>query len=317
MTTFSQSAEIVKSSDGRYGLRAPKGGCTVGGKVYRGGSFCPPYKVDNPHELPVVEVKGSSYLVEPMTPSDGQVSAVRLIKRTTKEGHEVVRLADGSVACTCPAFHYSNGSMCKHAVHAVANGLVPVAPIEPAPLPVVVVVPEPMTPERRAESRARVLMSLEADVWARTSVSLATYRQWLGTDLELSPVRASMRAWGQMDPDDRERFGRWLEGIGYRPGFAEYGELCLEERFDAFFGECLEGSPVSFPEPGPAPSWDPERFEPTDDEEAEWSENDPAYDAWLDERYAERMAEIMAEPGDGWHESERVAAVGCLQARLV
>jgi hypothetical protein len=36
---------------------------------------------------------------------------------------------------------------------------------------------------------------------------------------------------------------------------------------------------------------------------------------WLDRRAAERMAEAFGEPGDGWHDSERVRAVGVIEAR--
>src|SRR4051812_23218654 len=123
MTTFSQTAEIVKASDGRYGLRAPKGGCTVNGKAYRGGSFCPPYKVDNPHELPTVEIKGADYLVRTIDAGECGVSAVRLTKLSSHESYDVIRRHDGLVACDCPSYVFryeGTDQTCKHGVACMA-----------------------------------------------------------------------------------------------------------------------------------------------------------------------------------------------------
>lgn len=44
-------------------------------------------------------------------------------------------------------------------------------------------------------------------------------------------------------------------------------------------------------------------------------DEDREYQLWLDRLAEERMAEVFAEPGEGWHESERVEAQGCVEAR--
>lgn len=41
------------------------------------------------------------------------------------------------------------------------------------------------------------------------------------------------------------------------------------------------------------------------------------YEAWLEELYREREAELMLEDGRGWHEAERVSAIGSVEARKV
>ena len=62
-------------------------------------------------------------------------------------------------------------------------------------------------------------------------------------------------------------------------------------------------------EGGPSPSWDAERFEPSDAEELEASEHGPEYDAHVDARLASRGP-------DDWHEAEVIEAAGVLVARL-
>jgi hypothetical protein len=132
---------IVKASDGRYGLRAPRGGCTVDGRRYKGGQFCRPYNVDNPHELPTVEIRGGLYLVEPLDPGEFGVSAVRITKLAGRRSYDVIRRLDGLVECDCGDYEYrrrGTAEPCKHGAACTELGLLPVAPavvVEGGPAP--------------------------------------------------------------------------------------------------------------------------------------------------------------------------------------
>ena len=84
----------------------------------------------------MVEIRGASYLVEPIAAGECGVSAVRLVKRSSREAYDVIRQHDGSVACDCPSYTFrykGTGLTCKHGVAAMAHGLLPVARISPAP----------------------------------------------------------------------------------------------------------------------------------------------------------------------------------------
>jgi hypothetical protein len=44
-------------------------------------------------------------------------------------------------------------------------------------------------------------------------------------------------------------------------------------------------------------------------------EEERAEDARVDRQYAERMEDAFGEPGSGWPDSERIQAIGCIEAR--
>jgi len=237
MTSYTATAPIVKANDGRYGLRAPKGGCTVDGKVYRGGSFCPPYRIDNPHALPAVEIKGASYLVRPIPAGECGVSAVRLTKLASHESYDVIRHHDGLVACDCPSYiftHEGKSTTCKHGMACMVHGLLPVAPILPAVV----------------NDESPVLLSDDESVYPVTEED---HREWVGRQrgrrARFAPSAADQAEWATM---------------AYRL------EQEAEER---------------------------------------------ANDARIDREYQERMEDAFGEHGHDWADSERIEAVGCIEAR--
>jgi hypothetical protein len=57
-----RASPTILDNPSRHGLRAPKGGCTVGGKLFKGGQFCLPFDPENPHGL---EVETTAPALEP------------------------------------------------------------------------------------------------------------------------------------------------------------------------------------------------------------------------------------------------------------
>jgi hypothetical protein len=121
MSTSTATAPSVKPTSTRG--RSPRGGCTIGGRYYRPGCY-----------LPNVEIKAASYIVQPIDAGECGTSAVRLVKRTSGESYDLIRTHAHGLGCSCPDFvfrHEGKGSVCKHLAHAVALGLLPVAPVAP------------------------------------------------------------------------------------------------------------------------------------------------------------------------------------------
>jgi hypothetical protein len=150
MSILTATLPTVKTTSTRHGLRAPRGGCTVNGQVFKGGCFCRPYDEANPHELPTVEAKpeparttinGFVYTVEParIHPEVGSV-AFRMHKIDTNNTYHVHRDIHGEVVCSCPDFEFKRagtGSSCKHGRRLVELGMLrATAPrtTEPAPI---------------------------------------------------------------------------------------------------------------------------------------------------------------------------------------
>jgi len=91
----------------RYGIRAPRGGCTVAGKFYRGGQFCLPYDPANPHgvrmaapapsprpALDITTTDGTITVADPMT-GDVDLYWVRTETRGTFAGRRLVAVLVG------------------------------------------------------------------------------------------------------------------------------------------------------------------------------------------------------------------------------
>ena len=74
----------------RYGVRAPKGGCTVAGKVYRGGQFSLAYDASNPHGTGK-DASRPATLAYDITRQDGTVR----VSNPATGGVEVFRIAEG------------------------------------------------------------------------------------------------------------------------------------------------------------------------------------------------------------------------------
>jgi len=137
----------IATNPDRHGLRAPRGGCTVAGKLYRGGQFCRPFDPANPHgveatpsvTLPAsVSIHGFVYEVKPVpvAPEIGSV-AFDLHKLDTGNNYVVMRSAHGLVLCDCGDYlfrHAGTGAMCKHGSRLVELGMVPA----PTPIPTTV-----------------------------------------------------------------------------------------------------------------------------------------------------------------------------------
>jgi hypothetical protein len=142
----------------RHGLRAPRGGCTVAGKVFKGGQFCLPYDPINPHGVEVeaargldltafasktmtvgptpakFSIYGFNYTASEIDPGECGTVAYRLHKIETNNSYDVILNHFGELTCDCPDYvarHEGNGTSCKHGRKLVELGLVPA----PTPIP--------------------------------------------------------------------------------------------------------------------------------------------------------------------------------------
>jgi hypothetical protein len=144
MSTISIPAGIVKPN--RHGIRAPKGGCTVGGKLFKGGQFCLPFDPAHPHGQPapvvvapapvVIPINGFTYEVREIPAGECGTVAYRMTKRETNNAYDVIRNHFGEVTCDCPDYEFKRagtGRMCKHGAKLVELGMIP-APGHPRPV---------------------------------------------------------------------------------------------------------------------------------------------------------------------------------------
>ncbi len=170
----------VKFSIGRerHGLRAPKGGCTVGGKVYKGGQFCLPYDVANPHGEPDLAptrtaIHGFVYTVKPIPAGECGSVAFAMHRIDTNHTYHIVRDGFGEVTCSCPDFELrraGTGQPCKHGRKLIELGLIEAATPLPRRTPPVAptAIPAPRrrrfepTPEEMAEA-AQIFADVEAE----------------------------------------------------------------------------------------------------------------------------------------------------------
>ena len=161
-------------------LRAPKGGCTVAGKIYKGGQFCLPYDPANPHGEPAVEVApapvkvaihGFTYTVKKIPAGECGSVAFEMHRIDTNHTYHVIRDGFGEVTCSCPNFEMrraGTGVPCKHGRKLIDLGLI-VASVprrETTPAPVAIPAPrrrrfEP-APEEMAEA-AQLFGDVEAE----------------------------------------------------------------------------------------------------------------------------------------------------------
>jgi hypothetical protein len=117
----------------RYGLRAPKGGCTVGGKVYKGGQFCLPFDPANPHNVVVeaqpikVAITGFVYEVAPIPAGECGSVAFSMHKTATNNTYHILLDNHGELTCDCPDFEFrraGTGQPCKHGRSLIELGMV-------------------------------------------------------------------------------------------------------------------------------------------------------------------------------------------------
>ena len=147
MTTINFSVGIVKATPARYGIRAPKGGCTVNGRTFKGGQFCLPFDPANPHGKPAapvivpapakVAITGFTYTVREIPAGECGTVAYRMHRIDTNHTYDVIRNHFGEVTCDCPDYECrraGTGQMCKHGAKLVELGMIP-APARPEPEP--------------------------------------------------------------------------------------------------------------------------------------------------------------------------------------
>jgi hypothetical protein len=307
MTTFTATAPIVKANDGRYGLRAPKGGATVGGKVYRGGSFCLPYQIDNHHELPAVEIKGpsgsASYLVQAIEAGECGVAAVRLVKLSSGEAYDVLRTHDGLVECSCPDYEFKRRGTdqpCKHGRAAIVNGLL----IPPAPVAEI----EPTIETDAADTWDAWT---DSDVWelgpAAPDFDPDGDRWTTETPcVEPAALAGDNESRGPLEgprPTARHGYAPSVEDDAYASGFALQADRGIAAEAPTAWGVMRSSAFRLGQVDGLLARLRRER-------EAERAE-----DARVDREYAERMEDAFGGPGSGWHEAERIEAIGSIEAR--
>jgi hypothetical protein len=145
MTTIDFSIGIVKPITTRYGIRAPKGGCTVTGRTFKGGQFCYPFDASNPHSQPIaapapvvvpaasptpfkVAINGFTYTVREIDPGECGTVAFRMHRIDTNNTYDVIRNHFGEVTCDCPDYEMrraGTGQICKHGSRLVELGMIP------------------------------------------------------------------------------------------------------------------------------------------------------------------------------------------------
>ena len=101
---------MMVANRGRHGVRAPKGGCTVAGKVFRGGQFClAGFDPANPHGLkvaimptvhaaPAFDITRNDIEVSITNPATGNTRVFRVesIESGPMAGKRVVAILDGA-----------------------------------------------------------------------------------------------------------------------------------------------------------------------------------------------------------------------------
>jgi hypothetical protein len=130
------------STTARHGCRAPKGGATVNGRLFKGGQFCLPYDPANPHGVeatpgPVAapaaapvktSINGFTYKVTEIDPGECGTVAFSMHRTDTNHRYDIIRNFFGEVTCDCPDFEFrraGTGKTCKHGQKLVELGMVP------------------------------------------------------------------------------------------------------------------------------------------------------------------------------------------------
>ena len=170
MSSIHQAPISVKSSTvthARHAIRAPRGGCTVEGRVYRGGQFCRPFDPANPHGRPAeptrpagiaLNILGANYSAREIPAGECGTIAYAVEKWSTGARYDVIRNHFGEVTCDCPDFEFrrqGTAAMCKHGNALGPGRNDPIA--RPAPRP---------GRRARARVRARVRRSGALYGWA-------------------------------------------------------------------------------------------------------------------------------------------------------
>jgi hypothetical protein len=232
-----------------------------------------------------VEIKGAAYDVEPISAGEHGTVAVRVTKIVNGESYDVVE-------CSCPDFicrHEGKGTVCKHGAAMLAGGFL-AAPAIAEPVPTFYPCQNPDRDDNAADcdalglswrddtycnacylqsiltirlakiddaDRARVVANLAAEAIDDAEDFLVDVIR-LSIDHLRSGDADSSNQWSHMTRRERQAFDLWLNLIGERfpaeMGIERPADACF--RWDEFAARCVNGSPVTFPEPqGPT---DPE-----------------------------------------------------------
>jgi hypothetical protein len=129
------SKSAIPITVGHAVCRAPKGGCTVDGRVFKGGQFCLPFDPIDPHGVEAlvetkaarVAIHGFTYTVREIPAGECGTVAFEMHRTDTNHTYHVVRNHYGLVTCDCPDYlfrHEGSAGMCKHGSRLVELGMI-------------------------------------------------------------------------------------------------------------------------------------------------------------------------------------------------